>query len=172
MDEEIARIQGELAAYPAAADFPVSFLPLSSVRRAKQLEEVEDVKEADALLVYAANGDLDGINAFDKPVILFVRHKSGPLSFWYEIVSPRYLRQSTDQLKVLGVTSKDVVVDSQDEVLWRLRGLCGLVNTSGSQILAVGGAGSGARHPALCPNWSRDSGRSTWRTFRLTSWAS
>ena len=37
-----------------------------------------------------------------------------------------------------------MVVDSLDEVTWRLRSLCGLVNTRGARIVAVGGAGAWA----------------------------
>ncbi len=39
-------------AYQTAADFPLQFLPLSSVRAAKQLRDFDDVRQADALLVY------------------------------------------------------------------------------------------------------------------------
>ena len=35
-------------------------------------------------------------------------------------------------------------MDSLDEVTWRLRSLCGLVNTRGARIVAVGGAGAWA----------------------------
>ena len=45
------------------------------------------------------------------------------------------------RLGALGVDYADVVVDSQDEVLWRLRALCGLRNTVGSRIVAIGGPG-------------------------------
>jgi len=61
---------------------------------------------------------------------------------WYEIISPRYLRQHTDKLAVKGIDEDDVVIDSQDELLWRLRALCGLKNTVGSRILAIGGPGA------------------------------
>jgi hypothetical protein len=79
-----------------------------------------------------------------KPVIFFLRHRSGPVSLWYEIVSPRYLRQHTDDPKTVGIDSGDVVVDSMDELTWRLRSLCGLVNTRGARIVAVGGTGAWA----------------------------
>jgi hypothetical protein len=91
-------------------------------------------------LVYAAGGGVDGIEKFGKNVILFMRHKSGPVYLWYEIVSPRFLRQHTDTLKTKGIDDLDCVVDDLNEVLWRLRALCGLVNTMGSKILTIGGA--------------------------------
>ena len=58
---------------------------------------------------------------------------------WYEIVSPIYLRNHTDERTDKDLDEQDVVVDSQDDILWRLRALCGLHNTMGSRILAVGG---------------------------------
>ena len=97
---------------------------------------------ADTLLVFAAGGgtgDYNAIGNLKKDTILFVRHKSGPVYLWYEIISPRYLRQHTDTLKTVGIDDQDVVVDRMDEVLWRLRALCGLKNTIGSRIVAIGG---------------------------------
>jgi len=38
-----------------------------------------------------------------------------------------------------------VVIDSQDEILWRLRALAGLKNTVGSKILTIGGSGAWAQ---------------------------
>ena len=142
-DAETTRIQGEMKQLAAAADFPMKFLPLAAVKHPNDLAGVKDAATADAVLVYAAagwgNGMLDAIAKLGKPVIFFLRHKSGPLYLWYEILSPRYLRRHSDRLAVSGIDYQDVVVDSQDEVLWRLRSLCGLNNTVGSRILAIGG---------------------------------
>ena len=141
-DEEVVRISGELDQLKKTADFPVEFLPVSAVRSARELAGAEDIAEADTLLIYAAGGgtgDYNAIGQMGKDTIMFVRHKSGPLYLWYEIISPRYLRQHTDELKAVGVDFDDVVVDSQDEILWRLRSLCGLKNTIGSRIVAIGG---------------------------------
>ena len=63
------------------------------------------------------------------------------MSLWYEIIRPRFLHKHTDHLAVKGIDYGDVVVDALDEVLWRLRALCGLKNTVGSRIVAVGGPG-------------------------------
>jgi hypothetical protein len=152
VDREIPNIQKDLDAWQAAADFPVKFLPLAALRSAKGLKDVADAKTADAFLVFAANGEVEGITAFGKPVVFFIRHKSGPLSLWYEIISPRYLRNHTDELKTVGITDDDVVVDNRDEVLWRLRGLCGLVNVMGSKILTIGGAGAWAQPGTVVPD--------------------
>lgn len=144
-DEEVARIRGELDKLRAAADFPIEFLPVAAVRQAGDLPGADDLAGADALLVYPAGGWMDVLNAigkFGKDTIFFCRHKSGPVYLWYEIISPRYLRQHTDTLAVEGIDDEDVVIDSQDELLWRLRSLAGLRNTVGAKILAVGGAGA------------------------------
>jgi hypothetical protein len=141
-DEEVVRIQGELDQLKATADFPVEFLPIAAVQGARELAEVQDVSTADTLLVFAAGGgtgDYNAIGNLKKDTILFVRHKSGPVYLWYEIISPRYLRQHTDTLKTVGIDDQDVVVDRMDEVQWRLRALCGLKNTIGSRIVAIGG---------------------------------
>ena len=156
-DQEVARIKGELDKLEAAADFPVKFLPVAAVRNGGELARVQDLATADVILVYAAGGWMDVFNAvgkLGKDVIFFCRHKSGPVYLWYEIISPRYLRQHTDKLAVKGIDFQDVVIDDQDEILWRLRSLCGLHNTIGSRILAVGGPGGWACRAA--PQLARD----------------
>lgn len=147
-DEEVVRIRGELDQLKASADFPVEFLPLAAIRAARELDESPDVQEADTLLVFAAGGgggDYNAIGNLKKNTILFVRYRSGPVYLWYEIVSPRYLRQHTDTLQTVGIDEQDVVVDRMDEVLWRLRALCGLKNTVGTRIVAIGGLGGWAQ---------------------------
>ena len=141
---ESARIGMELKQIQSKADFPVNFLPVSPVKDHKAIKGMADVTGADVVLVYAAGGEINGIEALGKPVIFFLRHRSGPVSLWYEIVSPRYLRQHTDDPKITAIDAGDVVVDNLDELSWRLRSLCGLVNTRGARIVAVGGAGAWA----------------------------
>jgi len=145
---ELARIGEELRALGSRADFPVRFLPLSDVRKTEDLNKIGDLDSADMFLVYAAGGGMDRFNVLNKMgknIIFFCRHLSGPVYLWYEIISPRYLRQHTDALAVKGIDENDVVIDSQDELLWRLRALCGLKNTAGSRILTIGGAGAWAQ---------------------------
>jgi hypothetical protein len=148
VEAEAARIRGELDKLKAAADFPLNVLPLAQIRTVDQLAKVDDVGKADVLLLYAAGdggGDLmasiNPIAALGKDTIIFARHQSGPVYYWYEGMMARFLHQHTDELAVTGIDYTDVVIDSQDEVLWRLRALCGLRNTIGSRILAVGGPG-------------------------------
>jgi len=90
-----------------------------------------------------------------KDIIFFCRHKSGPVYLWYEIISPRYLRQHTDTLALKGIDDGDVVIDSQDEILWRLRALCGLRNTMGTRIIAIGGPGAWAQPRGVVPELVR-----------------
>jgi len=159
---EVTRINGELKKLKAAADFPMEFLPLSSVRSDVEVAKVADAAKADAMLIYAANGSsrcFDAIARLGKPVVFFLRWRSGPVYLWYEIISPRYLRRHTDTLKVQGMDDQDVVVDSQDDVLWRLRSFCGLKNTMGARVVCVGGPGGWATRqaPELAMNrWKLD----------------
>lgn len=143
--DEAMRIQEELKILRSKADFPVDFLPLASVRNVEDINQLTDLSSADLFLVYAAGGGMNMfgvLNKMGKDLIIFCRYKSGPVYLWYEIISPRYLRQHTDALKVTGIDEADVVIDSQDELLWRLRSLCGLRNTTNSRILTIGGAGA------------------------------
>lgn len=139
--EEAARIQGELEKI-AAGDFPMTVLPVQKVRRAGELPRAADLGQADVIVLYAAGGPgavfTECLKA-GKHLIPFLRHRSGPVSLWYEIISPRYLHQHKDALAVTGVDNSDVVVDSTDELAWRLRALCGLKNARGTKIVAIGG---------------------------------
>jgi len=141
--KEVQRIAGELKALSEAADFPVRFLAPAAARNPAEAQKAL-ADEADAVIVYAAGGWMSAFDAVvksGKDMIFFVRHKSGPVYLWYEIISPRYLRQHGDALAVQNADFDDVVVDSIDELLWRLRALCGLKNTRGTRIVAIGGPG-------------------------------
>jgi hypothetical protein len=153
--QEVAGIRKELKALQENADFPVNFLPVSAIRTEKEISGIPDLDEAQVLLIYAAGGwtgVYDNLGKTGKDLILFVRHKSGPVYLWYEIISPRYLRQHTDRLAVRGVDFGDVVVDSQEEISWRLRSLCGLHNTRGSRIVAIGGPSGWSQPAGVVPN--------------------
>ena len=154
---EVQRITGELKKLRGEADFPVTVLDVSAVRNTAEADKaLADAPQADAVVLYAAGG---GSGIFDaaaktgKHVIFFIRHRSGPVYLWYEIISPRYLRQHTDKLAVPGIDNRDVVVDSMEELTWRLRGLCGLKNALGTRIVAIGGASGWAC--AEAPDLSR-----------------
>jgi len=161
-DKELGLIRRELAALKKKADYPVEFQRPVGVRNRAELDKLTDLDQVDAYIVYAAGGGMDMFDALSKrgkDIILFCRHKSGPVYLWYEIISPRYLRQHTDTLKVKGMDDGDVVIDSQDEILWRLRALCGLKNTMGTRIVAVGGPAAWAQPRDVVPNLVRK----TWK---------
>ena len=152
--EEISRIKGELNKLQSDADFPLDFLPVTGIRGSGDIDGISDLGSADVLLVYAAGGWMDTfetLHKLNKDMIFFCRHKSGPVYLWYEIISPRFLRQHTDNLAVKGVDEMDVVIDSQDEIRWRLRALCGLKNTLDTGIVAVGGPGAWAQPEGVVP---------------------
>lgn len=151
---EIARISDELKTIKAQADFPLTFLPVAGIRSAGDINNIGDMTSADVFLVYAAGGWMDIFDALhekNKDMIIFCRHKSGPVYLWYEIISPRYLRQHTDKLTITGVDEDDIVIDSQDEIVWRLRALCGLHNTLDTRIVAIGGPGAWAQPEGVVP---------------------
>jgi hypothetical protein len=156
-EQELARIERELDALKTKADFPVEFAKPIGIRGAGDVARIEDLEKADVCIVYAAGGNaFDALAKRSKNLIVFCRHKSGPVYLWYEIISPRYLRQHTDALKVQGLDDGDVVVDNQDELLWRLRALCGLQNTLGTRIIAIGGPGAWAQPRDVVPNLVRE----------------
>ena len=153
-DQEVTRISGELDALRAQADFPVEFMPVAAVRGAEELAGVRNLDSAHVFLVYPAGGwmnTFDVLNKTGKDMIFFCRHKNGPVYLWYEIISPRYLRQHGDNLAVRGVDDQDVIIDDTNEILWRLRALCGLHNTRNTRILAVGGPAAWAQPEGVVP---------------------
>jgi hypothetical protein len=157
--QELIHIQDELKTLQSRADFPVEFLPVARVRKTPDLDSITDLQSADLLIVYAAGGGMDifdALNNMGKDMIVFCRHQSGPVYLWYEIISPRFLRKHTDKLAVSGVTENDVVIDNQDEILWRLRALCGLKNTLNSKIIAIGGPGAWGQPADIVPNLVRE----------------
>jgi hypothetical protein len=145
---EVRRIDGELLGIARAADFPVEFANTASARDVRQID-ASSVSAADLVIVYGAGGAISGCENFGKDVIIFQRHRSGPLYLQYEIVSPRFLRQHTDQLALKSIRFDDVVTDSLDELTWRLRSLCGLKNARGAKVLCIGGPSAWGRPPEV-----------------------
>jgi hypothetical protein len=147
VNEEKERIGRELAAAKASVNFPLELLPLATAQSPEAASDLAK-RSHDVLLLYAAGGEAKTLAALaspDKWNLMFVRHKSGPVYLWYEIAHPILLRKTVDDYGQPGMGVQDVVVDNQAEILWRLRALCGLKNTLGKRIVAVGGpAGWGA----------------------------
>ncbi len=146
--EEIKRIGDELAKLSASAEFPLTILPLATVRNNAEASALRDRTTADVLLLYAAGATwLDPCISEKRHTIIFVRHRSGPVYDWYENVSNRFLRVpgkefEYDQYRNFkGVGVDDVVVDDYSEILWRLRAIYGVKNLRGGRVVTVGKAG-------------------------------
>jgi hypothetical protein len=148
--EEKERIGRELKTIAGQTAYPVEFLPLREVTDVAS-GKAAATGEYDVLLSYASGGGanvLESVSRPDRREIIFLRHRSGPVSLWYEIIHPRYLRKTVDEPGQPGVTAQDVVVDELGDVAWRLRALGGLKSTLGRRILCLGGAsgwGAGGR---------------------------
>ena len=143
LNKEAKRIEKELRDLSSQADFPMEFLPLARVDTDARAVAVKD-SDCDLLLIFAASGRRDWLETLagsKMPIVMFVRHKSGPMYLWYEIAHPRFLRKTMDEYKQQGMDVWDIVVDDYGEVLWRLRSLYGLKNTLGTRVVAIGGAG-------------------------------
>ena len=127
---EMARINRELAALPFKS-LPV--IPVTSPEQAAKVHQGEH----DALLLYACTGSGQLLNACLSPTkdsLIFVRHRSGPVYYWYEALSSRYLSTTDGKVHV-----DDVVVDDYAELAAKLRGLTGAKNLLGTRIVALGG---------------------------------
>ncbi len=138
---EIGRIAGDLKQLVEKAEFPIEVLPLAQIRDEAAARQVA-AADADAIVLYAASGGtnlVDLVAASKTPMVMFIRHKSGPFYLWYEIAHWRFLRQNGDSLAVANADAQDIVVDDYSEMLWRLRALYGLANAKGTKMLAIGG---------------------------------
>lgn len=164
VEEEARRIEGELGRAVATASFDLEVSPVSCIAAVDELVRIEDeLRDHDAVLLYAAGGGrdiLEGVVSSSTWSLIFLRHKSGPLYTWYEIIHPSFLRGGSDVLRAFGVSVNDVVVDDYNELVWRLRALHGLKNTFGKRIVAIGSAGGwgiGSRAASLAyARWGLD----------------
>jgi hypothetical protein len=141
---EADRIEKELRELIATSKLAVKLLPIAKITNPEQAAQLKQ-QPCDATLVYAAGGwqnILETLVVPERPTVYFLRHNSGPVYLWYEILHPRFLRKTTDRYVQPGVTVDDAVVDDYAELEWRLRALVGLRRTLGQRILAIGGAGA------------------------------
>ena len=168
--EEKERIHGELTQMAASAGFPLEILPVAVVQNPDQAQAVAKC-DHDAAIVYPASG-LDGwegktLKAFTgsgKWTLMFLRHRSGPVYFWYGFTDLALLRtvQDVGTHPVIGI--EDIVVDDTPELQWRLRALFGLKNIMGKRIVAVGGPGGIGPEGSQSP----DRARETWKLDIVT----
>ena len=151
VDNEMERIQKEIKMYLLKTDLPVEILPLDKINSDESAQKAAETS-CDVLLIYAAGSAGDtvyGKNRMNtlvnsgKSIVMFLRHKSGPIYLWYEIVHPKLLRSGgsdvpdNENLKV-----EDIVIDSYEEILVRFRALYGLKSTARTKLVAINGLGS------------------------------
>jgi len=155
--QEKERIGRELKAMSAQAEFPLEVMPLEGATSAEQAAGLAQ-RGQDVTLMYGASGPLEALEALSGPgkwSVMFVRHRTGPAYLWYEIVHPRFLRKTVDEHAQTGMDPQDVVVDSHEEVLWRLRALGALKNTLGKKVVCVGGEGGWGAGGKTAPETAR-----------------
>jgi L-fucose isomerase-like protein len=161
VNPEKERISRELAEMASSSQLPLEILPLKTVENPEQAGAVAQGNH-DVLIVYAAGGSertLAALTLPDKWNLMFLRHRSGPVYRWYESNQPRFLRKAVDeygQAGMAGMGVEDLVVDSQAEILMRLRALYGLKNTLGKRIVAVGEPGGWGPARQQAPLRSRE----------------
>ena len=150
--EEENRINTELGQLKMLAEFAVDFFPLITVTNPQEALKIHE-QDYDVVLLYAATGNAALFNACCtrapvKDAIVFVRHRNGPIYYWYESLGDRFLKpvdhpewaqNTVDNHGPL--TVEDVVVDDYEDVLWRLRALYALKNFTGHTTITIGAAG-------------------------------
>jgi len=134
--EEAGRIERELGQLKQEAEFPIEFRPVRLLDSQAKLGEVA-VDDVDLCIVYAAGSCTQW--PLNVPMVMFVRHRSGPFYLGFEIAHWRFLRGNGDRFVLEGFDTDDVVVDRYDELLWRLRAMYGLKNARGTKMLTIGG---------------------------------
>lgn len=159
--DEQQRIQKELDGLAGKAEFGLEIRPLITLNDKNKAAEVAK-QDHDVTLIYAATSWVDVLETLTNPAkwtMMFLRHKSGPVYLWYEVAHNRYLRKTVDQFGQPGVDYQDVVVDSTDELLWRMRAVYGLKNTLGKKVVCIGGAAGWGEGGQKAP----DIAKTTWK---------
>ncbi len=145
--EEVARIEGELKKLAAKAEFGLEILPVEKVTN-KDAANALSGRGHDVTLVYACTGSGETLRAclgLKPDSLIFVRHRSGPVYYWYEALSTRYLQREGQATASPAPADTpmahvaDVVVDDPGELLWRFRALFAVKNLLGTRIVALGG---------------------------------
>ena len=150
-DEEVQRINEQINRMKTTAGFAVEFLPLIVVSSTEEAQKIHE-QDYDVVLLYPATGGGDCFLACtskrpNADTIVYVRHQNGPVYYWYEALSDRYLTAPDDPVLQNNsadnhgpLTVEDVVVDDLDEVVWRLRSLYALKNFIGHKVVTIGNA--------------------------------
>ncbi len=150
VSEEVNRISEELNSMSNISDFPLQILPVVKVKSVEEAGKIRGSGEYDVPIVYAASGwtdTLEGCVSEKRNNIIFLRHRSGPVYLWYEIIHNRFLRKGGQEFELdtyrnpAGMDIYDIVVDDYQELLYKLRALYGIKNFLGRRIVALGGSG-------------------------------
>jgi hypothetical protein len=153
--DEIQRITRELSGLSSRSDFPMAVLPVVRVRTPEQAAALNG-NNYDVAVVYAASGAGQLYRACtreNRDTIIFVRHQSGPLYQWHQVLNSTFL-QTGKPGNTNNVHVEDVVVDDYQELQWRLRALYGVKNFLGTRIVALGG--SMGKYSPEAPQVARD----------------
>ncbi len=142
---EVARIANENTLLTTKAEFGIEMRPLARVTSPEVAEAIAG-RDQDVTVVYACTGTGSLLRAClggKGHKLIFVRHQSGPIYYWYEALSTRYLQKEgtgiSGDANLPNLHVDDVVVDDCAELLWRLRALFALKNLPGTRIVALGG---------------------------------
>ncbi|RPH92586.1 MAG: hypothetical protein EHM72_17195, partial [Calditrichaeota bacterium] len=163
IEAEVNRITDELKRMREQADFGLEILPVIKIKTAEQAQRAQADRRGQVALIYAAGGWTNLIEACCSPEhfnLIFLRHRSGPVYLWYEIIHNRFLRTGDAEHDLdeyrhpAGMTVDDIVVDEYQDVLTKLRAMYGVHNFISSQVVALGGA-SGWCYPQA-PQISKD----------------
>ena len=145
-DQEAQRITDELQQCVKDSDFPVEVLPIVKVKTETEAEQVHR-QDFDVVIVYPARGGgslLRKCFSKNKHNLVFVRQRSGPVYYWYEALSVRYLQTEDESDSIAKDNGKyvhvqDVIVDDMVELQWKLSSLFAVKNFIGTKIVALGG---------------------------------
>jgi len=147
---EVLRIDAELKNLTDQATFPLQVLPLLKVNSVENAMRLEKASDYDVPLIYAAGGGGDMLEACvsdKRNNLIFLRHRSGPVYLWYEIIHNRFLRKGGEGFELdsyrhpAGMDIHDVIVDDYNELLYKLKALYALKNFIGKKVVALGGSG-------------------------------
>lgn len=139
--EESERISGEWCRLRDSIGFPLEVQPVVRVTNPEEAAQI-DHSRVDLTVVYPATGSGDTLRACipERGAVLFARHKSGPVYYWYEALSTRYLAKTGEQPDTeRRVSVRDVVIDNLDELRWRLRAWNAVNNLIGCRVATLGG---------------------------------
>ncbi|MFA7691563.1 MAG: sugar isomerase [Candidatus Hydrogenedentales bacterium] len=154
--EEKLRITEELESLSRRADFPLELLPVAAIKTEEEAQQAH-ASNPDVVIVYPATGSGQLLQSALLPDggLIFVRHRSGPVYYWYEALSVRQLTKSGEAADPRRRASvEDVVVDDTDELLWRLRARFAAHNFMGARVLAIGGAQG--KYDDTAPQFAQD----------------